>query len=336
MPSIADILANGRVLLAPMAGVTEAPFRAICKRMGAALTYTEMISAAGLHYTPNSPASAALLRFDPAEKPVAVQIFGANPTIMAEQAARLADTLGDDVAIFDINMGCPVTKVVAKGEGSALMREPRLAEQIVSAVRRAVEPLEVTVKFRKGWDEDSANAAEFARRMEAAGAAGVAVHGRTRDQFYRGHADWDTIAQVRAAVAVPVIGSGDVFTADDVVAMIEQTGVDGVMVARGAQGNPWIFREANALLGGEAALPRPTPLERVAMAREHMAALVEFGGQRAAIRMRKHVAWYVAGMPGATYVRTRVNSACTFADLDGLLCEYAEFLGRWRGEGTQA
>jgi len=326
MTSIADILSQGRVLLAPMAGVTEAPFRAICKRMGAGLTYTEMISATGLHYTPDSRASVALLRIDPAETPAAVQIFGANPTLMAEQAARLVERLGDSVALFDINMGCPVTKVVAKGEGSALMRTPELAAEIVAAVAAAVSPLPVTVKFRKGWDEGSANAVEFAQRMEAAGAAAIAVHGRTRDQFYRGSADWRTISQVKEAVDVPVIGSGDVFSAADVVSMIEQTGVDAVMVARGAQGNPWIFREARALTETGETIPGPTPTERVQMALEHSRALVEFGGEHAVIRMRKHVGWYVAGLPGASYVRTKVNQSCTYAELEAMLLEYADFL----------
>lgn len=326
MTSIADILSQGRVFLAPMAGVTEAPFRAICKRMGAGLTYTEMISATGLHYTPDSRASTALLCIDPAEAPAAVQIFGANPTVMAEQAARLVERLGDSVALFDINMGCPVTKVVAKGEGSALMRTPELAAEIVSAVVAAVAPVPVTVKFRKGWDGGSANAVQFAQRLEAAGAAALAVHGRTRDQFYKGSADWRTISQVKDAVGVPVIGSGDVFSAADVVSMIEQTGVDAVMVARGAQGNPWIFREAGALLETGQSIPGPTATERVEMALEHSKALVEFGGEHAVIRMRKHIGWYVTGLPGASYVRTRVNQSCTYAELEAMLLEYAEFL----------
>jgi len=276
------------------------------------------------------------LRLDADETPAAVQIFGASPEVMAEQARGLAERFGDDVALFDINMGCPVAKVVAKGEGCALMGEPVLAEAIVSAVVEAVAPLQVTVKFRKGWDDASANAVEFARRMEAAGAAGVAVHGRTRGQFYKGRADWDTIAQVKAAVGVPVLGSGDVFSAGDVVQMVEQTGVDGVMVARGAQGNPWIFREANALLAGEEPIARPTPAERIAMAREHARALVDFGGQRAVVRMRKHVAWYAAEMPGATRVRTRVNETRTYEELDALLAEYAEYLeARAGGSGSE-
>jgi tRNA-dihydrouridine synthase B len=309
-----------------MAGVTEAPFRAICKRMGAALTYTEMVSATSLHFSPQSRTSLALLRLDPAETPAGVQIFGADPNVMAEQAARLVDRLGEQIALFDINMGCPVTKVVAKGEGSALMRTPELAAQIVSAVVHAVDPLPVTVKFRKGWDDESANAVEFARRMEQAGAAALAVHGRTRGQFYKGSADWEIIAQVKAAVGVAVIGSGDVFSPQDVAAMIESTGVDGVMVARGAQGNPWIFSRANALLETGVVPEPPSVRERIAMAREHARALVEFGGERAVVRMRKHVAWYAAEMPGASYLRTRVNCSMTYDELDALLEEYVAYI----------
>jgi nifR3 family TIM-barrel protein len=327
MTTIADILSAGRVLLAPMAGVTEAPFRGICKRMGAALTYTEMISATGLHYNPESRVAAAMLHVDPAEAPAAVQIFGADPAVMADGASLIVERLGTDIAVIDVNMGCPVAKVVNKGEGSALMRQPELAARIVSAIVEAVAPLPVTVKFRKGWDEGSANAVEFAGAMEAAGASALAVHGRTRGQFYRGSADWETIAQVKSAVSVPVFGSGDVFSAADVVAMIERTGVDAVMVARGAQGNPWIFREARALLEtGEACAP-PTPIERIEMAREHARALVAFGGERAVVRMRKHVAWYIADMPGASLMRTRVNDMRSYADLESLLAEYAEYVG---------
>jgi nifR3 family TIM-barrel protein len=182
------------------------------------------------------------------------------------------------------------------------------------------------VKFRKGWDEESADTAEFALRMEAAGAAALAVHGRTRGQFYHGRADWNAIAQVKAAASVPVIGSGDVFSANDVVRMIDQTGADGVMVARGSQGYPWLFREANALLCGLERPAPPTPHERIAMAREHAAALVAFGGQHAVVRMRKHVAWYIAEMPGATYVRTQVNRTRTYEELDALLAEYDAYL----------
>jgi nifR3 family TIM-barrel protein len=325
MNAVADILAVNNVLLAPMAGVTEAPFRAICKKLGAGLTYTEMVSAKGLHYNPDSPASRALLTMAPEETPCAVQLFGAEPELMAEQAARLVERFGADIALIDINMGCPVTKVVAKGEGSALMRTPALAAAIVSAVAEAVSA-PVTVKFRSGWDASSVNAVEFARAMEAAGAAALGVHGRTADQLYHGKADWSVVARVKAAASVPVIGSGDVFDAADVVAMLERTGVDAVMVARGAQGNPWIFREARALLDTGRSVARPTPLERIDMALEHARALYAFGGERAAVRMRKHIAWYFAEMPGATYARQGVNDCGTMADLEKLLSEYRAYL----------
>ncbi len=213
---VAALLAENPVLLGPMAGVTEAPFRGICKRMGAGLTCTEMVSATGLHFNPDSAVSKRLLTFSPEETPCAVQIFGSDPEIMARQARTIVERYGDDVALIDINMGCPVTKVVAKGEGSALMRTPRLAAQIVAAVV-AECPVPVTVKFRKGWDGESVNAVEFAQEMQAAGASALAVHGRTRDQFYHGQADWSVIADVKRAVDVPVVGSGDVLSARSVV-----------------------------------------------------------------------------------------------------------------------
>jgi tRNA-dihydrouridine synthase B len=322
-----DLLASGNVLLAPMAGITEAPFRGICKRMGAGLTYTEMVSAKGLHYNPDSRVSNALLTLSSNETPCGVQIFGAEPRIMAEQAVRIVERYGDDVALVDINMGCPVTKVVSKGEGSALMRTPELAAQIVSAVSSAVD-VPVTVKFRKGWDAHTVNAVEFAQLMEHSGAAALAVHGRTRSQFYRGRADWDTIASVKGVVGVPVIGSGDVFSAADAKAMLERTGVEAVMVARGAQGNPWIFAQSRALIDEGVELQPPSALERIDIAREHAAALVEMGGERAFARMRKHVAWYITGMPGAMHVRSRVNHASSYIELDNLLLEYRDYLGQ--------
>jgi nifR3 family TIM-barrel protein len=321
------LLGARNVVLGPMAGVTEAPFRAICKRMGAGLTYTEMVSAKGLHYNPDGEVSKALLTFAAEETPCAVQIFGADPEIMADQAHNIVERHGSDVACIDINMGCPVAKVVSKGEGSALMRTPELAAEIVRQVTGACGA-PVTVKFRRGWSPAEANAVEFARLLEEAGAAALTVHGRTRDQFYRGKADWDTIAAVKAAVSVPVIGSGDVFSAADVVAMFDRCGVDAVMVARGAQGNPWIFREARALLDRGEAIAPPTALERIDMAREHAAALVAFGGERAFTRMRKHVSWYITGMPGATHVRRLANEALSYRALDDLLAGYRARLER--------
>jgi len=327
MNPVDELLASNNVLLAPMAGVTEAPFRGICKRMGAGLTYTEMVSAKALHYNPDGNGSRSLLTMSPHETPCAVQVFGADPEMMAVQARLIVERYGDAVALIDINMGCPVTKVVAKGEGSALMRTPKLASAIVESIVAACG-VPVTVKFRKAWDETEGDAVEFARAMEAAGASAVAVHGRTREQFYRGAADWDVIADVKSAVSIPVIGSGDVFSAADVVAMIERTGVDAVMVARGAQGNPWIFRQARALLDRGEEIAAPTAFERIDMALEHARELVTFAGERAFVRMRKHVAWYISDMPGAASMRSRVNECAGYEDLEALLTAYRAELER--------
>ncbi len=322
---LSQLLGRNAVVLGPMAGITEAPFRGICKHMGAALTYTEMISVKGLHFNPDSPISKSLLTLSAEETPCAVQIFGCEPDMMAEQARGIIDRHGADVAIIDINMGCPVTKIVNRGEGSALMRTPELAAKIVEQVAAACD-VPVTVKFRKGWNDAEVNAVEFAKLMEASGAAGIAIHGRTRKQFYGGEADWSIIAQVKDAVAVPVIGSGDVFSAYDAQAMFDRTGVDAVMVARGAQGNPWIFRQARSLLDTGEELAPPTLIERVEMAREHARALVEFAGEYAVTRMRKHVTWYIADMPGATFVRRRTNRVRSYRELDELLVEYRQYL----------
>ncbi|NTW29022.1 MAG: tRNA dihydrouridine synthase DusB [Coriobacteriia bacterium] len=322
---IRTLLAAGNVVLGPMAGITEAPFRGICKRMGAGLTFTEMVSATGLHYNPDSAISRQLLAISPDETPCAVQLFGANPRRMAEQAHAIIERHGANIALIDINMGCPVSKVVSKGEGSGLMRTPDLAAEIVRQVVAACG-VPVSAKFRKGWDDDTVNAVEYALAMQEAGASVVTVHGRTREQFYHGEADWDIIAAVKAAVDIPVIGSGDVFSAADAKAMLERTGVDAVRVARGAQGNPWIFREARALLDAGVEIAPPTALERIDMAIEHAEALLQFGGERAFIRMRKHVAWYVHGMPGAAYVRGRVNEVRSHAELIELLSEFREQL----------
>lgn len=322
------ILAANNVVLGPMAGIAEAPFRGICKRFGAGLTCTEMVSAKGLHYNPDAPASAELLAFDPAEVPCAVQIFGSEPELMAEAAALIVARKGADVAAIDINMGCPVTKVVARGEGSALMRTPELAAAIVRAVAGAVD-VPITVKFRKGWDATDDGVVDFALAMEAAGAAALTVHGRTRGQYYAGKADWDSIAAVARAASVPVIGSGDVVSPEDAARMLEHTGVDAVMIARGAQGRPWIFAQARALIDRGEVLAPPAPVERVEIAREHTRRLVAFAGEHAFTRMRKHVAWYVKGLPEATALRQLVFGIESYAALDALLLEYEAFLRRW-------
>ncbi|MBS3957169.1 MAG: tRNA dihydrouridine synthase DusB [Clostridiales bacterium] len=323
--SIHALLPPRSVVLGPMAGITEAPFRAICKRLGAALTYTEMVSAAGLHFNPASRVSAALLTVAPEEAPCAVQLFGSDPEVMAAQAQRVVERLSSSVALIDINMGCPVSKITGKGEGAALMRTPDLAARIVSRVaERCGVP--VSVKCRAGWASDSVNAVEFARLMTRAGASLITVHGRTRDQFYRGAADWTVISRVRDAVDIPVIGSGDVLSAGDIARMFELAGVHAVMVARGAQGDPWIFERARFLLDTGTEPPPPSAFMRIDMAREHGAALVAFGGERAFVRMRKHAGWYMTGLPGATRVRERVNAATSHAELDSILAEYRQHL----------
>jgi nifR3 family TIM-barrel protein len=294
--------------------------------MGADLTYTEMISAVGLHYNPDARVARELLTFAPEEVPCVVQLFGSDPSIMAAQARWIVERHGADVAAIDVNMGCPVTKVVSKGEGAALMKTPALAAEIVRRIADAVAPVPVTVKFRSGWDAASINAVAFARRMEDAGAAAVCVHARTRSQFYRGAADWSVIAAVKAAVRVPVIGSGDVLAAADAKRMLEETGCDAVMIARGAQGNPWIFREARAVIDRGERLEPPSAFERIDMAIEHANALVAFAGEHAFVRMRKHVGWYITGMPGASHVRERVNAVASHADLIALLTEYRRYL----------
>lgn len=335
MNPVARILAANNVVLGPMAGVTEAPFRAICKRYGAGLTYTEMISARGLHHTPNSDHARALLTFAPEEVPCAVQLFGSEPDIIAAQAARLCEEHPEKIACVDLNMGCPVTKVVAKGEGSALMRTPDLAARIVEAVVDAA-PVPVTVKIRSGWDDSERNAVEFAQSMEASGVSAIAVHGRTREQGYGGHADWDVIRAVKEAVRVPVIGSGDVFDARSAAALVERTGADAVMVARGAQGNPWIFAQVRALIDRGEELAGPTHAERIEMAREHATALVAFAGPRAVSRMRKHVVWYAVGMPGATHLRAKAYTCTTHEQLDALLVEYRDYLASRASEQSCA
>lgn len=300
-----------RVLLAPMAGVSDIALRTLCREQGADLTFTEMVSAKGLSYA--NEKTRHLLDLAPGEDEVAVQLFGHEPDTMASQAAWVEQQLGDALAYLDINMGCPVRKIAGKGDGSALMRDPDLAARIVAAVVAAVEH-PVTCKFRRGWALGDETAPEFARRMEQAGAHALVVHGRFAEQMYRGRADWGCIARVKRAVSVPVVGNGDVACGTDAVAMAEQTGCDAVMVARGAQGNPWIFADIQAALAGE---PYESPVigERLAMARRHAELLTHREG-RNIVRMRKHAAWYVTGLPGAAKARGMFNECVTLEDFD--------------------
>ena len=308
------------VLLAPMAGVTDLAFREICRAMGADFSYTEMVSAKGLYY--GSDRTAALLAASEAERPYGVQLFGAEPEIVSAMAKRLCEENHEGLALIDINMGCPARKITGNGEGSALMRDLPRAGRIIEATAKA-STLPVTVKFRKGYDESSVNAVAFARMAESSGAAMVTIHGRTREQMYSGKADWDIIAEVKQAVSIPVIGNGDVFSGADALAMRAHTGCDGIMVARGAEGNPFLFREIQAVLRGEAYAP-PTVEERIDTALLHARRLVETRGKRAIIEMRKHVAWYLSGMRGAAALRGAVNRIDSLEELSAMLLPLKE------------
>lgn len=301
-----------RLLLAPMAGVSDEAFRTLCREQGADVTYTEMVSAKGLSYA--NEKTRHLLRLAPGEDQVAVQLFGHEPDTMASQAAWIEDEMGASLAYLDINMGCPARKIVSKGDGSALMKDPDLAASIVRAVCAAVSH-PVTVKFRRGWAEGVETAPAFARRMEDAGAAALAVHGRYAEQLYRGSAEWDAIARVKQAVSVPVVGNGDVKHGADAVAITERTGCDAVMIARAAEGNPWVFAQAKAALAGEAEPEAPGVEERIALARRHARLLSEREGKNI-VRMRKHAMWYMAGIPGAAAAREKINACVSVEDFD--------------------
>lgn len=306
-----------RLLLAPMAGVSDEALRTLCREQGADLTYTEMVSAKGLSYA--NEKTRHLLRLAPSEDQVAVQLFGHEPDTMATQAAWIESEMGETLAYFDINMGCPARKIVSKGDGSALMKDPDLASVIVRTVVDAVKH-PVTVKFRRGWAENVETCVDFACRMADSGAAAVAVHGRYAEQMYRGYAEWGAIARVKQAVNIPVIGNGDVRTGADAVALVEQTGCDAVMIGRGAEGNPWIFAQAKAALEGAPEPAQPTVDERITMARRHARMLFEREGKNMA-RMRKHAAWYMAGLPGAAVARGRINACVTVEDFDAVFDE---------------
>ena len=327
MVRIGDVQLSGRLFLAPMAGVTDAAFRLLCRRHGAALCTTEMISSKALMY--QDAKTRTLLVQPEGDEPLAVQLFGSDPGCMAEAAQKLL-TLCRPI-IIDINMGCPAPKVTKGLAGSALMRDPELASRIIQAVKAASGGIPVTVKFRKGWDDDHINCVEFARMAEESGAVAVTVHGRTREQFYSGRADWDIIARVKESVSIPVIGNGDIFKPSDAVRMMRHTGCDAVMIARGAQGNPWIFRGAAAALDAyvdaassgsadsfdDTAWDRiylPSDRELVDTVLEHMNMLAEKYGDRGLLMMRKHVAWYIKGRPGAARLRDAAFRAVTRRD----------------------
>ncbi|MFR6280215.1 MAG: tRNA dihydrouridine synthase DusB [Lacrimispora saccharolytica] len=313
---IGNVELDSPVALAPMAGVTDLPFRILCREQGCGLMCTEMVSAKALLYKNRN--TKPLLETKPEERPVAVQLFGSDPEIMSEMALMLEEGPYD---IIDVNMGCPVPKIVNNGEGSALMKNPKLAGEILSAMTRKLKK-PVTVKFRKGFNDESVNAVEFAKMAEQSGAAAVAVHGRTREQFYSGKADWDIIRQVKEAVSIPVIGNGDIFIPQDAGRMMEETGCDGVMVARGAKGNPWIFSRIDHYLKTGEVLPKQGPEEVKQMILRHAELLVAFKGEYTAMReMRKHVSWYTAGYPHSAALRNEINLVETMEELTELVLE---------------
>jgi len=349
---IGNFTPKNNIFLAPMAGITDMPFRYLCSKMGAGLTYTEMISSKGMYY--NDKKTKQLTVIHPDEAPCAVQIFGSEPDIMAKAAEELSSR--DDVAIIDINMGCPATKIVKNGEGCALMKDVRLASQIIKAVVKASSK-PVTVKFRKGYgsrkdhencndyddyngfdeydsndthngyDEcnsnDSHKAIEFAKMAEESGASAITVHGRTREQFYSGNSDMDTIARVKQAVSIPVIGNGDVFTPEKAKEMLEITGCDAVMIGRGTQGNPWLFKRIFHYIYNNELLPYPTNTEKLKIIKEHYEMMINLKGEIIAVKeMRKHIAWYIKGMPGASKLRTEIFMLTAARDVLYLLEEY--------------
>ena len=311
---IGNVCLDNPVILAPMAGVSDLPFPLLCKEQGAGMVSTEMISAKAILY--GNKNTEELMRIHPKEGPVSLQLFGSDPKIIGEMAKRIEDR---PFAVLDLNMGCPVPKVVNNGEGSALMKNPVLAGRIIEAAARSIHK-PVTVKIRKGFDETSINAVEIARIAQESGAAAVAVHARTREQYYSGQADWEIIARVKEAVRIPVLGNGDVTDAETALAMMEQTGCDGVLVGRAARGNPWIFREILAAMKGEAKPQRPDRQALYEMILRHAGLLAEYKGEYTAVReMRKHVAWYSTGLPHAAGLRRKINEMETMQQLtDGM------------------
>ncbi len=322
-----EFLKTHKVMLAPMAGVSDPAFRQLCAEQGASLAFTEMVSAKGLSYA--NERTAHLVDLYDGEALAGVQIFGHEPETMAEQAKWIEEALGERLAVIDINMGCPVKKIAGKGDGAALIKDPVLAGQIISAVAQAVQ-VPVTVKTRRGYYEGSETCIDFARMAQESGAAAIALHGRFATQMYRGEADWDCIARTKQAVTIPVIGNGDVFSAEDALALFSTTDCDAILVARGAEGNPWIFAQINEVLetSGEFGHPisaapletgcptlAPTSEERIEMARRH-AHLLHEREPRSVVRMRKHACWYVKGIPGASAARATFNACTMVEDFD--------------------
>ena len=311
---IGNVTLDNPIILAPMAGVSDLPFRLLCKEQGAGLLCMEMVSAKGIMY--NNKNTKFLLTIDERERPVSLQLFGSDPDIISEQAKRIEELPFD---ILDINMGCPVPKIVNNGDGSALMKNPLLAGEIIEKTARAIQK-PVTVKIRKGFDEEHINAVEMAHIAQESGAAAIAVHGRTREQYYSGKADWEIIRKVKEAVKIPVIGNGDVWTPQDAIDMRKQTGCDGVMIGRGAQGNPWIFKQILHYEQTGELLEKPSPQEVTEMILRHAKMQMEFKGEYIGMReIRKHAAWYTAGYKNSAKLRGKINETETYEELKELL-----------------
>ena len=300
--NIGNVSLDNRVFLSPMAGVTDLPFRLICKQKGCGMLYTEMINAKALCY--NDENTKKMTKIEDEEHPIAIQIFGSEPEYMG-RAAEILNSHSNE--ILDINMGCPAPKVIKNGDGSALMKNPKLAEQVMRAVvEHCTKP--VTIKIRKGWDDNSVNAVEIAKIAEQAGISALAIHGRTREQYYSGKADWDIIKEIKDSISIPVIGNGDVFEIEDAINMLEKTNCDAIMIGRGAQGNPWIFNRINHYMQTGEILAKPTAEEKISTAIEHMKLAVAEHGEYVAVReMRKHIGWYIKGLKNSARYRDEIN-----------------------------
>lgn len=318
---IGDLELDNPVFLAPMAGVTDLPFRRIVKNMGCGMVYSEMVSAKGLVY--DNKNSEKLLAISEGEKPIAIQVFGREEDVLSQAVKIIAEKEPD---IIDFNLGCPAPKVVKSGYGSALMKEPKQVEKAVKAMTESVD-LPITVKIRTGWDKDNINAVEVAEVAEAAGAKAVAVHGRSREEFYTGQADWSIIQDVVNAVSIPVIGNGDIFTPQDAERMLTETDCDGIMIGRAARGNPWIFKRVVHYLKTNELLPPPKPYEKIDMALIHLENLVDFKGEYIGIReMRKHAAWYIKGLRNCSNIKDELNTSESMDEMKKILFEYRKQL----------
>lgn len=320
---IKDLILENNIILAPMAGITDLTFRTICKEFGAGLVTTEMVSAKGLYYKDKKTAD--LMKTTEFDRPVSLQIFGNEADIMAYVVETIINDM-ENIDVVDINMGCPAPKIVKNGDGSALMKSPKLAGEIVKKVKN-VSKKPLTVKFRSGWDANSINAVEFAKIIEANGADAIAVHGRYRDQFYSGKADYNIIKQVKDSVKIPVIGNGDVFSVDDAKRLVKETNCDGIMVARGVLGNPWLIKNLVNAMNGVDDIFEPTPIQKLEMLKKHIKMLnKELPEKLTVLEMRKHAAWYIKGLKNSSEIRSRINTIDNLEDLCEVLDKFVESL----------